>query len=182
MGKALDEIGGGGALRYALGQFQLTLLKLQLLPPQLRVALLRLFGAHVGDGSIVHSVTFSNLYRSGFRGLNIGTTCFIGEECLLDLADGIQIGDQVTLAARVMLMTHLNVGYRDHPLQQRYPARSAPIRVGSGSFIGAGAMVLPGVTLGERCFVAAGALVSRDVAADGLVGGVPARELTQSRT
>jgi len=182
MGKALDDIGGARALRYALGQFQLTLLKLQLLPPQLRVALLRIFGADVGRSALVHPVTFSNLYRTGFRGLNIGTDCFIGEECFLDLADCIHIGEQVTLAARVMLMTHLNVGYRDHPLQERYPARSAPIRIGSGSFISAGAIILPGVTLGERCFVAAGAVVSRNVEADGLVGGVPAKDLTQSRT
>jgi acetyltransferase-like isoleucine patch superfamily enzyme len=181
MGKALAEIGSAGALSYAVGQLQHTLLKFQLLPPQLRVALLRLFGAHIGRDSIVHPVTLSNLYRTGIRGLNVGKECFIGEECFLDLAEGIDIADQVTLAERVMVITHLNVGYRDHPLQEHFPAEAAPIRVGSGSFIGVGAIILPGVTLGERCFVAAGAVVSRDVPAGGLVGGVPARDLTQSR-
>jgi maltose O-acetyltransferase len=182
MGKALDEIGISGALRYGLGQLQYLLLRFILLPPQLRAPLLRLFGASIGQGSIIHPVSFTNLYRTGFKGLAIGDDCFIADECFFDLAEPVEIGDQVSVGERTIFVTHLNVGYRDHPLQERYPARSAPVRVGSGAFIGVGAIILPGVTLGERCFVAAGAVVSRNVPADGLVGGVPAKDLTQSRT
>jgi maltose O-acetyltransferase len=180
MGKAFDEIGGAAAWRYGVGQLQLTLLRLLLLPPQLRVPLMRIFGAEVGSDTIVHPVTFSNLYRAGFRGLSIGRACFIGEECFLDLADRIELGDAVTLASRVMVLTHRNVGYRDHPLQERYPAMSAPVRIGSGAFVGAGATILAGVSVGERAMVAAGAVVSRDVPADGSVAGVPAESIARS--
>jgi acetyltransferase-like isoleucine patch superfamily enzyme len=177
MGKALDEIGGAAAWRYGVGQLQLALLKMLLLPPQLRVALLRIFGAEVGSDTIVHPVTFTNLYRTGFKGLAIGKECFIADECFLDLAERIEIGDQVSIGERTVIATHLNVGYRDHPLQERFPARSSPVRIGSGAFIGVGAILLPGITVGDRSFIAAGAVVNRDVAAGSLVGGVPAREL-----
>ena len=83
MGKALDEIGRAAAWRYAVGQLQLALLRPVLVPPQLRVALLRIFGAEVGADTIVHPASFTNLYRTGFRGLSIGRECFIADECFL---------------------------------------------------------------------------------------------------
>jgi acetyltransferase-like isoleucine patch superfamily enzyme len=182
MGKALGEIGVGGALRYALGQLQYMLLKPLLVPPQLRALLLRLFGSSIGRGSIIHPVSFTNLYRTGFKGLSIGRECFIADECFFDLAEAVEIGDQVSVGERTIFVTHLNVGYRDHPLQERFPSRAAAIRVGRGAFIGVGAVILPGVTIGERAFVAAGAVVSEDVPEESLVGGVPAKELPHSRT
>ena len=175
MDKAFGEIGFGGTLRYGIGQVKLSVLRCLLLPPQLRAALLRLFGARVGHGSIIHPVTFSNLYRTGLKGFVCGRDCFIGEDCFLDLADRIILGDQVTLSARSMLLTHLNVGYRDHPLQQAFPAGSAPVEIGSGCFIGAGAAILSGVKVGKGSMVAAGSLVNRNVPEGSVVAGVPER-------
>lgn len=175
MGKALQEIGAGRAARYAFGQLQATLLRSMLLPPQARVVLLRWFGAGVGRDTIVHPLTLINLYRRGLTGLRLGNDCFVGEECLFDLADGITLGDQVTLSARVMVLTHRNVGYRDHPLQADYPAMTGPVRLGSGCFVGAGATILAGVSVGARALVGAGALVHSDVAEGARVAGVPAR-------
>ena len=83
----------------------------------------------------------------------------------------------VLLSAPGLTQTTVPVGYRDHPLQEMYPARSSPVRIRSGAFIGVGAILPPGVTVGERSFVAAGAVVNRDVAPGSLVGGVPARVL-----
>jgi len=177
MGKALGEIGLGRAVRFALGQCQSSLLRRSLCPPQVRSGLLRFFGAQIGAGTLVHNATFMNLYRTGFPGLATGRECFIGEECLLDLADRIVLGDQVTLAARVQLLTHTNVGYRDHPLQERLPAMTAPVHIGSGSFVGAGAMLLAGVRLGREVIVGAGAVVIADVPDGASVVGAPARPL-----
>ena len=81
--------------------------------------------------------------------------------------------DQVTLAARAMILTHMNVGYQDHPLQGRYPSKTAPVVVRRASFIGAGATILAGCTVGPEAFVAACALVNRDVHAGESVRGVP---------
>ena len=120
---------------------------------------------------------FFNLYRRGLRGLVVGRECFLGDECLLDLACGIELQDQVTLAERVLVLTHRNVGYADHPLQAAFPAMAAPVRFEAGCFVGAGATVLAGVTVGREACVAAGSVVTADVPPRTLVGGVPAREI-----
>jgi acetyltransferase-like isoleucine patch superfamily enzyme len=172
--KALAEVGWGRAFRF--GFFTLAMLPYRAaLVPQLRAPWLRLLGARIGPGTIVHGVRFFNLYRRGPRGLRIGRECFLGDECLLDLADEIVLEDQVTLAERVLILTHTNVGYADHPLQAHFPASSAPVVVRRGSFLGANVTVLPGVTIGERSFVAAGSVVTADVPPATLVAGVPAK-------
>ena len=74
-----------------------------------------------------------------------------------------------------MLLTHLNVGYRDHPLQSAYPSMAAGVTIRYGSYVGAGATILPGCSIGPRAFVGACSLVNRDVDPDCTVGGVPAR-------
>ncbi len=172
--KALGEIGLGRALRFLWSTLAMAVFRL-LLVPQLRAPFLRLLGARLGPGTIVHGVSFFNLYRRGLSGFSTGADCFIGDECLLDLAEEIRLERQVTLAERVLVLTHTNVGYRDHPLQRHFPPSTGPVQVLEGSFVGAGAILLPGVRLGPRAFVAAGSVVTRDVPADTLVAGVPAR-------
>jgi maltose O-acetyltransferase len=174
--KSLDEIGWRKAARF--GFFTLAMLPYRLLLfPQLRAPWLRLLGAAVGKRTILHDVRFFNLYRRGLSGLEIGDECFVGDECLLDLAEGIRLEDQATLAERVLVLTHTNVGYRDHPLQKHFPPTAAPVVVGTGAFVGAGVTLLPGVRVGSRAFVAAGSVVTMDVPPRTLVGGVPARPL-----
>lgn len=174
--KAVDEIGWGRAFRFGFFTLALVPYRLALVPP-LRVLWLRLFGAAVGPRTVVHDVRFFNLYRRGPRGLRIGRDCFLGDECLLDLADEIRLEDQVTLAERVLILTHTNVGYRDHPLQAHFPAFQAPVTIARGSFVGSNATLLPGIRIGEGSFVAAGSVVTGDVPDHTLVGGVPARPL-----
>jgi acetyltransferase-like isoleucine patch superfamily enzyme len=176
--KALAEIGWARALRF--GFFTAAMLPYRLLlVPQLRAPWLRLLGARVGRGSIVHDVRFFNLYRRGFSGLAIADECFLGDECLLDLAEGITLERQVTLAERVLVLTHMNVGYHDHPLQAHFPAQAAPVVIEQGSFIGANATLLPGTRIGARSFVAAGSVVTAEVPPATLVAGVPARAVRQ---
>jgi acetyltransferase-like isoleucine patch superfamily enzyme len=172
--KAADEVGWGRLLRFGLMTLAMVPYRLALFPP-LRSALLRLYGARVGRRVVLHDVRFFNLYRRGLSGLRIGDDCFLGDECLLDLAEGIEMHDQVTLAERVLILTHSNVGYADHPLQKHFPKSAAPVVLERGCFVGAHALLLPGVRVGACAFVAAGAIVTDDVAAHALVGGVPAR-------
>ena len=72
--------------------------------------------------SILHDVRFFNLYRRGLAGLRIGDECFLGDECLLDLAEEIMLEAQVTLAERVLVLTHTNVGYRTIRCSAHFPA------------------------------------------------------------
>jgi acetyltransferase-like isoleucine patch superfamily enzyme len=172
--KALAEIGWRRALRFGFQTLALVPYRLALFPP-LRAFWLRRLGARIGADVILHDVRFFNLYRRGFAGLEIGNRCFLGDECLLDLAEGIQLEDQVTLAERVLVLTHTNVGYADHPLQAQFPAMAAPVAVETGAFLGANVTVLPGVRIGARSFVAAGSVVTADVPPATLVAGAPAR-------
>jgi acetyltransferase-like isoleucine patch superfamily enzyme len=174
--KALAEIGWARAARF--GFFTLAMVPYRLaLFPQLRAPWLRLLGARIGRRTVLHDVRFFNLYRRGLTGLEIGEECFVGDECLLDLAEGVRLERQVTLAERVLILTHTNVGYRDHPLQARFPAMAAPVVVEAGSFLGVNVTVLPGVRIGSQSFVAAGSVVTADVPPRTLVAGVPARAL-----
>jgi putative colanic acid biosynthesis acetyltransferase WcaF len=174
--KALAEIGWARAARF--GFFTLAMVPYRLaLFPQLRAPWLRLLGARIGRRTILHDVRFFNLYRRGLAGLDIGEECFVGDECLFDLAESVRLERQVTLAERVLILTHTNVGYRDHPLQGRFPAVAAPVVVEAGSFLGANVTVLPGVRVGAESFVAAGSVVTEDVPPRTLVAGVPARPL-----
>lgn len=172
--KALSEIGWRKAARF--GFYTLALVPYRLAPfPQLRAPWLRLLGARVGRRAILHDVRFFNLYRRGLAGLDVGDECFVGDECLLDLAEAVRLERQVTLAERVLVLTHANVGYADHPLQPFFPAVAAPVTIEEGAFVGASVTILPGVRIGSQSFVAAGSVVTADVPPRTLVAGVPAR-------
>ena len=172
--KALSEIGFGRAARFGLLTLAMIPYRLALFP-HVRSAWLRLLGARIGRGAILHDVRFFNLYRRGFGGLSMGRDCFVGDECLIDLAEAVAFEDQVTLAERVLVLTHTNVGYHDHPLQKLFPSMAAAVVVEAGSFVGAGVTLLPGVRVGRGSFVAAGSVVTEDVPPATLVAGVPAR-------
>lgn len=174
--KAYGEVGLAKSLRF--GFFTLALVPFRLLLfPQLRAPYLRLLGARIGPRSLLHDVRFFNLYRRGLGGLTIGRECFLGDECLLDLAEAVTLEDQVTLAERVVVLTHMNVGYADHPLQGPFPGMAAPVRLERGCFVGANATILAGVTVGGEAFVAAGSVVTEDVPPRTLVAGAPARPI-----
>jgi acetyltransferase-like isoleucine patch superfamily enzyme len=172
--KALAEIGWTRAVRFAFYTLVHAVFRLLLFPP-LRTLALRLLGARVGANAVIHSVRFFNLDRTGFRGLTIGHDCFLGEDCLIDLAEAVILEDQVTVAERVTILTHCNVGYRDHPLQRHLPPVARPVVLRRGAFIGASSTLLPGVEVGASAVVAAGAVVDADVPPATVVGGVPAR-------
>jgi acetyltransferase-like isoleucine patch superfamily enzyme len=143
--------------------------------PNLRSGFLRLFRAKIGKNVVIHKIKLFNLYRGKFSNLIIGNNSFIGDDCLLDLADRITLGDHVTLAERVTVLTHTNVGYEDHPLQKFFPKKIGTVEFKDGSFVGANATILPGVAIGEKSFIAAGSVVTESVAPEFLAGGVPAK-------
>jgi len=172
--KAINEIGWGRALKFGVFTVAHAFYQLLLFPP-LRTAALRLMGAHVGAHVVINQVRFFNMYREGFHGLRIADNCFLGDDCLIDLADAVIMEEHVTLAERVIILTHTNVGYPDHPLQAYIPSIVAPSILRRGAFVGAGATLLPGIEVGECAVVAAGALVRTNVPSFSVVGGVPAK-------
>jgi len=170
----LNEVSLSRLIKFAVFEPLMILYKLLPYPP-LRKLFIVIFGAKVGKETIIHNTSFFNLYRKGFRGMTIGNKCFIGNECMFDLADRITLEDNVTLAERVIILTHMNVGYKDHPLQKHFSKFSKPVIIKEGSFIGAGTIILPGISIGRKSLVAAGSLVNQDVDDNSLFAGNPAK-------
>lgn len=179
--KATNEIGLKKTIKYTA--FSLIAVFYHLLIdhifnfPQARKLFLQTLGSTIGKDSILMNMKFLNWHHSGFKGLQIGKECFIADEVLIDLYDKVTLGDRVTIAQRVNILTHLNVGYKDHPLQKYFPRTSKKVIFENGSVVGAASTILPGVVVGEESFVAAGSVVVKNVPKRTLVAGVPAKEI-----
>jgi maltose O-acetyltransferase len=110
-------------------------------------------------------------------GYNIytGERVFFNFNCVLLDVMPIRIGSNVKFGPNVQLYT------ATHPinaLERRHGIEFAkPITIGNDSWIGGSAIISPGVTIGDRCIVGAGAVVTKDIAADTIVGGNPAKPI-----
>ena len=137
--------------------------------PDLLLSLLRDLMGSVGDGTVIMP-QFTCDYGYNIR---LGLNVFINYHCIfLDCAP-IDIGNDVQVGPAVQLYT------AQHPLEaeiRRSGLESArPIRIGSDVWIGGGAVILPGVTIGDRSVVGAGSVVVHSVPADCVAVGNPAR-------
>jgi acetyltransferase-like isoleucine patch superfamily enzyme len=105
--------------------------------------------------------------------LELGDQVDIGEFTHIRANGGVRIGSRVLLAAHVVIAS------RAHPteLPRWGITKDAPIVIGDDVWIGASAVVLPGVTIGEGAIVAAGAVVTHSVDPFTIVAGVPAKEI-----
>lgn len=100
----------------------------------------------------------------------IGCNSVINQNCRLDNRGGLEIGANVSISPEVHIIT------ADHDLSSpEFAGRERPVRIGDHVFIGSRAIILPGITLGEGCGVAAGSVVVKDVEPGTIVAGVPAR-------
>lgn len=104
--------------------------------------------------------------------IRIGEHCTIGDTCFLDGRSGLVIGDSVNLGSHVTIFT------REHDVNSPdFAETGGPVTVGHHAWIASHAIVLPGVTIGEGAVVAAGSVVTKDVAPYAIVGGVPAKQI-----
>lgn len=133
----------------------------------IRALLSEIIGARIDESTTI----FAPFHTNFGKFTSIGKNVFINHACsFLDMG-GITIEDDVLIGPRVNLVTE------NHPLDpvDRRALLTKPIVIKRNAWIGAGATILPGVTIGENAVVAAGAVVSKDVAPNSVVGGVPAK-------
>ncbi len=114
---------------------------------------------------------FPPFYTDCGKNITIGKNVFINAGCKFQDQGGITIGDGSLIGHNAVLAT-LN---HDVNPEKRGNLKPAPIIIGKNVWIGANVTVLPGVTIGDGAIIAAGAVVTKDVAANTIVGGVPAK-------
>nr|WP_317129777.1 acyltransferase [Flavobacterium franklandianum] len=117
---------------------------------------------------------YRNCYIWDGSKIEIETGSTIGFKVHLDDRRGIKIGKNVTIASEVMIWT-LHHDYNDI----HFKAIGAPVIVEDYVWICSRAIILPGVTIGEGAVIASGSVVTKDVAAWTVVGGVPAKKISE---
>ncbi|GGH23523.1 DapH/DapD/GlmU-related protein [Mucilaginibacter phyllosphaerae] len=134
---------------------------------QVRLLLSDITGQNIDDSTTI----FAPFYTNFGKFISIGKHVFINHACsFLDMG-GITIEDHVLIGPRVNLVTE------NHPANpaDRRSLITKPILIKRNAWLGANCTILPGVTVGENAIVAAGAVVSKDVADNVIVGGIPAK-------
>ncbi len=109
------------------------------------------------------------------KSTTFGKDSFVNFGCTFLALGGITIEEGVFIAPHCVLATE----YHPEDPETRHSLLTKPIVIKKNAWIGANATILAGVTIGENAIVAAGAVVSRDVPANTIVGGVPAKEIRQ---
>lgn len=136
---------------------------------------------HLGTNSVIGK-DCRILCVSGYGGgyykpsISIGNNVYIAYHFSAMSAAPIEIGDNTLIASGVVITsenhgTELEMAdsYADTPLEAK------PVRIGKGCWLGENSIILPGVTLGDRCIVAAGAVVTKSFPQHTMVAGIPAR-------
>src|SRR6266542_1950181 len=165
-------------LAYRTGGIEGVARFLERAPSDQIVPALRRYHASIGHGTYAKGPLFldnagtDKSSAGDFRHFRAGTDCYLGKNVTLDLAAPLTLGNEVILAAGCLLLTHQDCGNRR--MSTYYPRETGPVTIGDGSWIGAAAVILAGVSIGECAVVGAGAVVTRDVPPFTVVGGVPA--------
>ena len=138
-------------------------------PEELTKLFSEVIGKPVGEGFGL----FPPFYTDFGKNITIGKNVFINAGCKFQDQGGIFIDDGALIGHGVVLAT------LDHDLapEKRQQLHPAPIRIGKNVWIGANAVVTKGVTIGDNAVIAAGAVVTKDVPANCIVGGVPAKQI-----
>ncbi len=109
------------------------------------------------------------------QNIKVGKNVFINSGCCFQDQGGIEIGDNVLIGQQVVIAT-INHDLTPSKRANMFPA---PVKIGNCVWIGAHATILSGVTIGDNAVIAAGAVVTKDVPANVIVGGVPAKIIKQ---
>ncbi len=135
---------------------------------EIRALFSQLIGKAVDDSFLL----IPPFYTAGGNEIRVGRNVFINQNCTFYDLGGLDIGDDVMIGPNVSIIT---TGHPLDPSQRRSVTIGKPIVIERNVWIAAGATVIGGVTIGENSVVAAGAVVTRNVPPNTLVGGNPAR-------
>ena len=118
---------------------------------------------------------FPPFYTDCGKNIKLGKNVFINAGCQFQDQGGITIGDDTLIGPKTVIAT-LN---HHHNPKKRANLIPKPVKIGNSVWIGANVTILPGVTIGDGAIIAAGAVVNKDVKANTIVGGVPAKKIKE---
>ena len=120
-----------------------------------------------------HTDIFTPVQIDFGRNLKIGKNVFINHSLTVMAIGGIDIGDNVQIGPQVTIVTD------NHDTDNRYVLHCKKVTIKNNAWIGARAVIMPGVTVGENAIIAGGAVVTKDVPDNTVAGGCPAKVLKQ---
>jgi len=161
-------------VRWFLNPFVHHIGKHSLIRRRTRMDILPFNKFHLGNDSTIEDFTTIN---NGVGDIYIGDRTRIGLGCTL--IGPVRIGNDIRLAQNIV-MSGLNHNYEDisRPISDQ-GVTTSPIIIEDESWVGANCVVLPGVTVGKHCVIAAGSIVTRDIPPYSVAAGNPARVLKQ---
>jgi maltose O-acetyltransferase len=140
---------------------------------RVRTFILRFVGFRIGRGTLMVGTPLFTGRGNIYQRLTIGENCWFNIGCHFELGGAIQIENHVSLGHEVLLLSSSHeIGLSNHRAGSLF---TKPIRINDGAWIGSRSTILPGVTIGAGAIVAAGSVVTKDVPANTIVAGVPAK-------
>lgn len=132
----------------------------------IKIVLLKMFGAKIGKGLVIkNNVCIKFPWK-----LTLGDNVWLGEGCWIDNLDKVTIGNNVCISQGALLLT----GNHDYT-SKSFDYRNAPIIVEDGAWIGAKAVVCPGVTVRSHAILTVASIVTKEMEAYGIYQGNPAK-------
>lgn len=132
---------------------------------------LNLAGAKIGKGVVI----YPGVWIAPGRNLIVEDDVDISKDVLITTSGGVFIGERALIGYRTQI---LSANHTIPKVGERFPVSGdlySPVRIGRDVWIGGNCVITPGVTIGEGAVVGAGSVVTKDVAANSIVAGVPAR-------
>lgn len=132
----------------------------------------------VGDDTTILAASRIQLYPVDGKMPRIvfGDRCYVGYHNTFLAAADIVIGDEVLMASNILISSENHSTDPESPIPyMNQPLRAAPVRIGDGTWLGERVMVMPGVTVGKRCVIGGGSIVTKDVPDYSIAVGSPAR-------
>lgn len=131
----------------------------------------------IAKPTYIHTAANFNFHRN----ISIGKYCRIGNQCHLDGEGGIEIQDGTIFAPRVVILTSSHNWDNPELLPYNFEDKKLPVLIGKGSWLGWGALILPGVTLGKGVVVAARSVVTKSFPDGSIIGGNPAKLISNRK-
>lgn len=123
-----------------------------------------------------HSTFFMRCVFDFKKGLIIGENSVVNARCRIDNRGGVRIGDNVSISSDVTILT------ADHDMDSpTFAGRNRPVIIGDYVWVGTAAMIMPGVSIGKGAVIAAGSIVTKNVAPYHVVAGIPAKFIKERK-